>query len=411
MRSLSWSKQLPGLVLATCCACSGDDAADANDASDTSGTPVSDASAGEPLSALPSTFFAPVTAAFTARDDAARTLQVSASGEALGQRGYRYSSTPADGEQVFVDGWDVEFERYFVVIDTVRVNEPGADPDKRENLGRKVVEQRGPWVVDLHKAGPLVGAGGAPETAVPLTVLKADFDTSRTYAFSYETAAASFNVRNTNLREADRDALLMMIEHGWVKYVEGEATYRGRTPSESVDASFQAYPKRVHFAFGLTDAASYVNCHNPEIGEEDEPKNRGVRPKADGAVRAQLTFHTDHMFWDQADVEGAALRFDALAARAQNFGEDSGAVHELTLDDLADVSPSALEDRNGQPVRDRADQTEGYEPGIVAPPVYGTQGNDDITDLRSFIAYNNRAQGHLNSDGLCAVAPKPLPVF
>ena len=195
-----------------------------------------------------------------------------------------------------------------------------------------------------------------------------------------------------------------MIERGWVKYIEGTASYAGRAPSANLDETFQAYPKRVHFVFGVADPARYVNCHNPEIGESDEPKNRGVRPSADGAIRAQLTFHSDHTFWDQVDVEGTLLRFDALAARVASFGEQQ-AVHELRLDDLAFVSPSALTDRRDMPVRDRAQQTSGYSPGVVAPPVYGTNGVEEIRDLRSFVAYNTRAQGHLNSDGLCLVQP------
>ena len=357
----------------------------------------------EPATALASDFFSPKLA-FSTRDDAPRSVQVSASGEALAQRGYGYESSPAEGEPVFIDGWELRFSRYLVVIDRVGLYAQAADPDVRESVGKAVVERRGPWIVDLKKNGPLVGAGGAPETAVPLTVLSADFDTSRTYAFSYETAPASFAVQNTNLRMADRDALLEMIDHGWVKYIEGTASYAGRAPSDAVDRAFRAYPKRVHFIFGVADPARYVNCHNPDIGESDEPKNRGVRPSADGATRAQLTLHTDHAFWDQADVEGTPLRFDALAARVQSFGEER-AVHELRLSDLADVSPSALQDRLGDPVRDRAQQTSGYSPGAVAPPVYGSNGVEEISDLRSFVAYNNRAQGHFNSDGLCALQP------
>jgi hypothetical protein len=382
-----------------------DDAADHSDAR----TAGSDARAGgaadEARTELPGGFFTPPRPAFSARDDAARTVQVSASGEALGQRGFAYSSSPAEGELVFVDGWEVRFERYLVVIDRVTLNQSGPDPDKRDLLGPVVVEQRGPWVIDLRKLGPLVGAGGSPETAVPLTVLAANFDTTRGYALSYATGPASYAVRNTNLTEADRTALLEMIEHGWVKYIAGTATYRGRVPSDSVDSSFAAYPTLVHFTFGLADPARYVNCHNPELGEQDEAKNRGVRPSDAGAVRAQLTFHTDHLFWDQVDVEGASLRFDALAARVQGFGTELAAVHELGLDDLAAVSPTALVDRQGSPVEDRGAQTQGYEPGLVAPPVYGTQGARDVSDLRSFVAYSNRAQGHLNSDGLCLVEP------
>jgi hypothetical protein len=318
--------------------------------------------------------------------------------------GYHYDSAPG-ADPVFVDGWDVSFERYLVVIDRVLVSQPGPDPDKRGQLGSTVVEQRGPWVVDLHKRGPLVGAGGPPETAFPLAVLHADFDTTRGYAFSYQTAPASYAVRNTNLVEADHDALQQMIDHGWVKYIAGTARYRGRTPSDSVDDTFRDYPTEVHFTFGFADSAEYVNCHNPEIGEQDEPANRGVRPNAQGAVRAQLTFHSDHFFWDQADVEGTPLRFDALAARVVGFGSDVGSSHELQLDQLADVKPSALADASGQPVRDRGSQTDGYHPDPGAPPVYATNGVSEIDDLRSFVVYNNRGQGHLNSDGLCLVVP------
>jgi len=406
------------------CAC-GDDDSDQDSASEAgsgvgaagsessvagAGSGAGTAGAESSATELPADFFTPPAAAFSSTDDAPRTVQVSASGEVFGQTLFSYTNPPPEGAPVFVDGWQIEFTRYLVVIDSVSLNEPGSDPDVRDALGSVVVEQRGPWVVDLHKAGPIVGAGGPPETAVPLTVLSADFDTSRTYAVSYETGPASYELHNTNLTDTDRDALLEMIEHGWVKYVEGEATYLGRTPSETVDSSFLSYPTRVHFAFGLADPARYVNCHNPEIGEEDEPKNRGVRPAGNGAVRAQLTFHTDHMFWDQADVEGTPLRFDALAARVQGFGSDA-ALHELTLDELVGVSPSNLTDQSGAPVRDRGDQTTGYEPGPVAPPTYGTQGISEITDLRSFVAYNNRAQGHLNSDGLCAVVPTGTLAF
>ena len=133
---------------------------------------------------LASDFFSPKQA-FTSRDDAPRTLQISASGEALTQRGYGYASAPAQGEPVFIDGWELRFTRYLVVVDKVGVYELGRDPDVRSSVGKLVVERRGPWVVDLKKTGPLVGASGAPDTAVPLAVLSADFDTSRSYAFSY----------------------------------------------------------------------------------------------------------------------------------------------------------------------------------------------------------------------------------
>lgn len=357
---------------------------------------------------LPSNFFEPPAPPFTSTSSQPLSVQVSVSGEALAQQGYDYTAMPSAGQPVFVDGWEVRFERYLVVVDHVRLSRQGADPSMQDQLGPIVAQAQGPWVIDLHKEGPLTGAGGAPETAVPLWLFTGPdaggtFDPTIRYAFSYAVVPATSCVRNTNLTSADRDALERMIAHGWTTYFSGTAIYRGRVPSATVDPTFQNYPQRVHFAFGFRAPAEYLNCHNPELGEEDTPANRGIQPDRARAVRAQLTFHTDHSFWDQANVEGTPLHFDPFAARVQRFGMDVMALHELTLDDLAGVNPAALVDRAMMPVMDRGSQTAGYSG--MGRLSYRINGAADVMDLRDFFAFNTRAAAHFNSDGQCFVRP------
>jgi len=275
-------------------------------------------------------------------------------------------------------------------------------------VGPTVVHRAGPWIVDGHLHGSLAGAGGAPETAVPLFVINGPdaggtFDTTMQYAWSFENAHASASMINVNLPSADQSIVEQMITNQWTHYIEGTATYMGRAPTATVDPTFSAYPTSVHFAFGFAAPSAYINCHNPEIGDMDIPANWGLRPSATGAVRAQITFHTDHSFWDTALVEGTPLRFDAYAARVPDFGMVGS--HMLGMGDFMGVNPAALTDRTGMPVLDRADQTTGYMPDMGIPPVYALNGATGISDLRDWFAFNTRTQGHLNSDGLCLVSP------
>ena len=390
-----------GIALAVAAGCDPDGPSVATDGGlgDTTTDAMTDAS-----TSLPATFFPPQAPAFGPRTDAPRSVQISVSAEDVVESGYIYDPNPGPSDAVFVDGWSLTFEHYFVVIHSARLNGSPSDPSMRGVVGPLVAEARGPWLVDLRRPGPLVGAAGSPETAWPLDVLPGPFDPSTMYAFSYETAPASASMRNVNVPESDRTWVERMLARRWSILVAGTATYEGRAATETVDSTFRPYPTEVHFEFGWSMPTRYVNCHNPEIGEADEPANRGIRPSATGAQRAQLTFHTDHFFWDQADVEGTPLRFDAFAARSSRFGM-TGGMYSVSMEDLAGVPPSALVDRAGNPVRDRGNQTTGYMAGAGSPPAYLVNTASEITDLRSFAAYNARAQGHLNSDGLCLVEP------
>ncbi len=358
---------------------------------------------------LPANFFPPPAPAFTAATRDPLSVQVSLSGEALAERGYDYTATPSIGDAVFVDGWEVRFTEYLVVVDHVRLNQPGADPSMRSVVGALVAQQDGPWIVDAHRPGALVGAAGPPESAVPLVVFRATaaggaFDPTVRYAFSFDTVpATSPNLRNVNLASDQAGDVVEMIARRWTLLFAGTATYRGRTPSASVDPTFQNYPTTVRFRFGFGAPASYINCHNPEVGDVDSPATRGIQASASTHARAQITMHTDHFFWDETDVEGTPLHFDALAARAIGFGGDAGATPLVAMEQLVGDNPASLTDALGFPVLDRGSQTIGTMDN-APPPSYAVHSAAAlIHDLRDFVAYNSRSQGHLNSDGLCFV--------
>lgn len=356
---------------------------------------------------LPAGFFStPLTPPFTMTGpNDPRSVQVVASGEALAETGFDYTATPPEGEVGFVDGWEVRFDKYLVVVGNVTLSTPGPDPAQRQTVGPTVAEAAGPWLVDLHRAGAVSGAGEG-EHASPLALLRmptagGQFDTAARYAFSFRTVPASGSMSNVNVTEADRADVEQMLARGWTHFFSGTARYRGRAASATVDPTFVSYPTEVRFRFGFGAPAQYINCHNPQLGEEDTPANRGIQASMTGPVRAQLTMHTDHFFWDQADVEGTPLRFDALAARSQGFG--MGAMAAVSMDDLMGVSLTAPLDRANMPVIDRSNMTMGQSG--VGPLAYRRNSAMNVNDLRDFVAYNARQQGHLNSDGLCFVQP------
>lgn len=342
-----------------------------------------------------------VAAPFTASTNAPRTIQVSLSSEALGQRGFSYTPAPAAGDLVFVDGWELRFSRILVTVKNVRLNAPGGSASDPASVGAAVAINPRAYAVNAHTAGPLTGASGGEETATPLFVFTAadsgaPLDASTRYALSYDVVAATRAATNVNLDAGDVAAYETMISRGWTQLIEGTATYRGAAPA--ADSPFASYPTAVRFSFGFGAPARYMNCRNPDNGSSDAP---GVQPSTAGRARAQLTFHMDHAFWEALNREDPPLHFDAMAARAMG----SGAMATLSLDDLAGVVPTNLRDRMNRAVPDRGGQTMGYTPRNPAALSYDPAGATGINDLRDFVAFSARAAAHLNADGLCAVRP------
>lgn len=350
---------------------------------------------------LPPSFATPVAPAFSATTRDPRTVQVSISSEDLGQAGFDYTATPADGAVVFVDGWEVRFSRILVTVGNIRLNQPGSTPSDQSSVGAPVANVPGTFAVDAQKPGPLTGAGGAPETAIPLAVIRAPaaggtLDPTVRYAVSYDAVAATPTATNVNLDAAGVTLYEQMIRRGWTQYVEGVATYRGTTTG--LPAVFSSYPTSVTFRLGWASPAQYINCNNPDNGGEDLP---GIQPSPSNAARAQITVHMDHLFWAALGVEDPPPHFDHFAARAQLVD----GVSLVTLDDLAGVVPTNLVDRMMRPVSDRGAQTMGYTPRNAAALSLELGGISSIRDLRDFVTYSARAAGHLNADGLCFVRP------
>ncbi len=350
---------------------------------------------------LPPSFATPVAPAFTASTRDPRTIQVSVSSEDLGQLGFDYASMPEAGAIVFVDGWELRFSRILVTLGNIRINRPGASTSDQSSVGAAVASVPGSFAVDVQKPGPLTGAGGAPETAIPLAVIRApsaggSLDATVRYAFSYDGVAATPGATNVNLDAAGVALYEQMIRRGWSQYIEGTATYRGA--ATGLAPAFADYPTAVTFRLGWAAPAQYINCYNPENGGDEMP---GVQPSASTAARAQITFHMDHLFWGALGVENPPLHFDQYASRART----TAGVSEVTLDDLQGVAPTNLLDRMMRPVPDRGAQTMGYTPRNASALSFDLGGTSGIRDLRDFVTFSARSYGHLNADGLCFVRP------
>src|SRR6202167_6064207 len=119
------------------------------------------------------------------------------SGEVNAISGYAYP--PYDPSQTWmVDGWNWKIEKYIVVVDHITLwNDPNQSPSDQSQHGSQIAHADGPFVVDLHKGGPIDGMGGGGEQALALAPLTsqndnggAAFDPTTTYAFGFSTVPA-----------------------------------------------------------------------------------------------------------------------------------------------------------------------------------------------------------------------------
>lgn len=366
-------------------------------------------------------------------DHSDATLVVSVAGEDAATNGFAFPRA-APGDLAFVDGWDVRFDRILVTVDAIVLTEnPDANPTDQEQTGAIVQRAKGPWAVDVTKAGvardltplslspralrPLAGEHGEGEgpnpNAQPLVRFTSlaggkAFDTSARYGFGFDLVTATADAKRTNLdANAEADYVEMTQKGLSVLYV-GTATFKG-TDCKSSDAAytgFDALPKSVRFRFGFKTPTTYVNCQNTDLkGKpfDGEEAQRGVQLSATASTFAQITLHVDHPFWSTVDHDAAEPFFDQMAAMANADGV-------VSLDDLAQIDPTNVKDKAGAAMPWRScladkppkEGTRKFDTGSV--PV-SPQG-DPQTSLRhygEFVSYVQSAQGHLNADGLCAV--------
>jgi Spy/CpxP family protein refolding chaperone len=348
------------------------------------------------------------------------SIQLTASGEVLALDGYAFP--PAAGDTDFVDGWEVRFTKVIAVFDKVTLAEnPDTAPTDQSQTGKIVAELDGPWAIDLHKGGPLQGKGGSNEEAFPIASLtsqnkngNAPFDTSVRYALSFDTVAATASAKLLQISAGDAD-YAEMVANGWTVLYVGTATWKGGTSCTSTGPAgydFSAIPTTVNFRFGFATPTSYLNCQNPDNdpakGVGSEEHERGVQAKPNAETIAQLTFHTDHPFWESFTHDSPA-HFDQLASLAVKQPDGSFLV---TLDAAKGVDYHAFQDPAGNPLPWRACDASYTPPSTSAQMGFDSLDIDEnpkgdpahvMRDYQDFLRYDQSTQGHLNSDGLCFV--------
>jgi hypothetical protein len=342
---------------------------------------------------------------------------VTASGESIALTGYPFPPANPDDPQMY-DGWDVKFERLLATFDHIELSstpdKDSGDQSKTEGVAAHV---DGPWAVDLHRDGPDNIDGKSPgERAVPIVAITGQVDGTRfatdgrRYAFGFDTIAATKGAMNVNLDAdgiADYDD---MVQNGCAVMYVGTATFKGEP---SCNMGRENWPKAVKFRLCFKTPTSYLNCQNPDnMGEPfpNEESQRGIAFDPNASVIAQVTFHTDHPFWDSVLHESPA-HFDQFAARA--VGRD-GDVPTVTLEDTKGVDYTAYQDSLGNALQWRycSEPPVNIHPKFTGPMAFDRRrvahadGDDPKSGLRDyydFATYNQSTQGHLNADGLCFV--------
>jgi hypothetical protein len=350
-----------------------------------------------------------------------QTVLLSLSGEVLSLDGYPFPPVNP-GDTAFVDGWEVVFSELLITVDHAwMASTPDLDPTDQSRTGPRVAQLDGPWVIDLHKGGPLPGAGGGGEQAMPFATMvnqnlvpgNPPFDPTVRYAFGYSVVRATPNAINVNLDPSQIPDYQFMIANGMTVLYQGTAVFHG-TPQTcaSTDPTFDfsTVPTLVNFKLGWKTPTNYTNCQNPSlpgpgVGGEDHPRGLIVSPSQQ--IIAQLTIHTDHSFWENFDSDGPPAHFDQFAVVARR---------QPDLSYLVQLEDTFLENYTAFPVPWRYCRTDltGYIPPDTLPRMRFEQGRfydptltqplssyTSFRDYYDFTSHVQSSQGHLNANGLC----------
>jgi hypothetical protein len=272
-------------------------------------------------------------------------LALDVSGGAALRDGFPY--TEGDVTFAFVDGWELQFDKYVVAVGDVRLSE--------QDSGAEVQGWNGPNVMDL------AAAGTGSEALTTIEGLPA-----RRLNFGFSFLAPSELPSSSS---ASNEDIQSMIDNGWSLLVAGEAQHR-------------ATSRVVRFEIGLPVAAGYYECIN------GKDATQGVAIEANKTTGAFIYAHAIHLFWDSLASGDEDLRFEAFAAVAGD--DDLVTEEELETQHLTD-----LRDANGDPLVDDQGHSIVYNDGGLLPPSQWT--------LFHFISYAARASAHFNGIGLCKV--------
>jgi hypothetical protein len=383
-------------------------------------------------------------------------LLLTASGEALATQGYTFP----DPNGTFADGWQITFTHYIATFDKVSLwSNPDMVPTDQSQHGPLLAELDGPWAVDMHLDGvsfPYVDGKEMGARAIAFAILanenkngNASFPTDGTrLAVGFSVVEPTRNALNVNLDADGLDAYSTMLQGGCTVYYRGTATWVGNTnggrcvaPSadggvgidagngSGNEAEFGRIPTTVNFDLCFKPAdpgtlqpgapeTSFINCDNqdndPAPGLNGEPHPRGIAFKSNTYAVGEVTFHTDHPFWESTKHDTPA-HFDQFAAQLVGVSTDGGAptVH---FEDTIGLDYTAFTDKQGSPLPwricdpsymnpnggSRAGQMR-FDPVQVAHCTGGDRSTG-LCDYHDFSKYNQSTQGHWNgADGLCYV--------
>lgn len=346
------------------------------------------------------------------------TIGVTYSGETLSIAGLPYvPNTP--GDPYFVDGWSVQFYEYIVVVGNIRLNTNPTLDSTWPHMGSEVANKPGPFVIDARRAQGFLGKDGVEPASGLFLWTQLDngqsFDSSTRYAFSYDIVQARYPATNVNLSPQELADYDLMVKNHWSKLVRGKATFAASgsyTPDATAQMKFAAMPSTVYFAMGWDDHTQLLNCVNTDNGDhlEDNLGNRGVQTNNNGMYVAQITIHSDHLFWDTLEHEGEPLRFDPIAAWAP---QNTSVSNPFWINDLSSGSNHqqlAATFVDGTPLPDRAPYLTGNGMTFTSD-MSGTQvvmNTNGVTTVPAnnypdFMAFSVQSQPHLNAQGLCYV--------
>jgi hypothetical protein len=170
-------------------------------------------------------------------DTGPNTFIFTISGEVNAVVGYAYPPYNPEFATIMVDGWSWKIEKYIVVVDHITLwNDPNVSSSDQSQHGSIVAQINGPFVVDLHKGGPIPGAGGGGEQSLAIAALTnmnqaggASFGQSTMYAFGFSTvqAPSDGSAINVNLDSSEEADYQYMVAHGASVYYYGTAEWAG----------------------------------------------------------------------------------------------------------------------------------------------------------------------------------------
>ncbi len=387
---------------------------------------------------------------------------VTISGESNALTGYPFPPDNFSSDTYLPDGWEFQILEYIVVVDKITLwQNPDLSADQSQH-GAQVAHLDGPFVVDLHKGGKIVGQGGYPELATPLGAITSQndngdqpFDTTggTRYGFGFSTVPATYAAENVNLDSSEAADFALMVQKGYSVFYRGTAVWKGDDPSnpyscvqtnagagedaglvDDGDAGVPTYTDggydfslidKLTFSFtlGFSTPTNYVNCQNMTGGGQPLPGEdyaRGVAAQASQSTTAQVTVHMDHPFWESFQ-EDTPVHWDDIAA--QYVGSTANPV-PVNTEDFVGVRFHPWFDKTGTPLPWRNCVGSNYSPpgngqmffSTLSVPIdpqaacTGAPGQDyskdvcpDIRDYYDYIRYTQSTQGHLNSQGLCFI--------